>query len=88
LHAIHPFALSVLMKALKREDVDGIFRDLDAMEARAAPMNETIARVLAMTASEQAVAEALFSASELMVTQMALIQDYNAAPPPARRQSA
>jgi hypothetical protein len=82
LRAIHPFALSVMTKALKREGVDGIFRDLDAMEARAAPLNETIARVVAMTPPEQQVAEALFSASELMVTQMALIQDYNTAPPP------
>ena len=82
LRAIHPFGLSVLMKALNREGVEGIFRDLDAMEARATPMNETIARVVAMTPPEQEVAEALFSASELMVAQMALTQDYNAAPPP------
>lgn len=59
LRAIHPFALSVLMKALKRESVDGIFRDLHAMEARATPMNETIARVVAMTPPEQEIAEAL-----------------------------
>ena len=85
LRAIHPFGLSVLMKALKREGVDGIFRDLDAMEARAAPMNETIARTVAMTPPEQEVAEALFSASELMVAQFALIQDYNAAPPPVAK---
>jgi hypothetical protein len=82
LRAIHPFGLSVLMQALKREGVDGIFRDLDAMKARAASMNETIARVVAMTPPEQEVAEALFSASELMAAQMALIHDYNAAPPP------
>ncbi len=77
LRAIQPFALAVLVKALKREGVDGIFRDPEAMEARAAPMNETIARVVAMTPSEQELAEALFSASELMVAQLALIQDYN-----------
>lgn len=37
LRVIHPFALSVMMKALKRQGVDGVFRDLDAMEAQAAP---------------------------------------------------
>jgi hypothetical protein len=45
-------------------------------------LNETIARVVAMTPPEQEVAEALFSASELIVTQMALIQDYNRAATP------
>ena len=83
LRAIHPFALCVLMKALRREGVDGIFRDLDAMMAHAVPMNETVARTVAMTPPEQEVAEALFSASELMASQMALIQDYNTAQTPA-----
>jgi hypothetical protein len=82
LRAIHMFAVTVLMKALKRDGVEGIFRDLDAMEAKASPLNETIARVVAATPPEQKVAEALFSASELSVSQMMLIQDYNAAPPP------
>jgi hypothetical protein len=85
LRAVHPFALSVLMKALQREGVDGLSRDLDAMEARAAPLNETVARVVAMTPPEQEVAEALFAASELSVMQMALQQDYSAAPPPAMK---
>lgn len=35
-----------------------------------------------MTPPEQDVAEALFAASELIVTQIALIQDYNAVLPP------
>jgi hypothetical protein len=83
LRAVHPFALAVLMKELQREGVDGVFRDLDAMEARAVPLNETIARVFAMTPPEQAVAEAMFAASELSVMQMALQQDYDAASPPA-----
>jgi hypothetical protein len=85
LRAVHPFALSVLTKALQREGVDGIFRNIDAMEARAAPLNETIARVVAVTPPEQEVAEALFAASELSVMQLALIQDYNAASSPAMK---
>jgi hypothetical protein len=85
LRAVHPFALSVLMKALQRGGVDGLFRDVDAMEARAAPLNETVARVVAMTPPEQEVAEALFAASELSVMQMALQQDYSAAQPPAMK---
>jgi hypothetical protein len=82
LRAVHPFALSVLMKALDREGVAGLFRDLDAMEARAVPLNETVARMVAMTPPEQEVAEALFAASELAVMQFALQQDYSATPPP------
>jgi hypothetical protein len=82
LRAIHPFALGILVKELKREGVEGIFRDPDALQAQAAAINETIARVVAMTPPEQEVAEALFAASELMVAQMTFIQDYNAALPP------
>jgi Protein of unknown function (DUF2971) len=81
LRAIHPFALSVLFKELKRDGVDGIFRNLDAVQAQAATMNETVVRVAAMTPPQQEVAEALFLASELMAAQMALIQDYNTVPP-------
>ena len=83
LRAVHLFALSVLMNALQREGVDGLFRDLDAMEARAAHLNETVARVVAMTPPEQELAEGLFAACELSVMQMALQQDYSAAPQPA-----
>lgn len=77
LRAIHPFALGVLMKALKREGVDGVFRDVDAMVARAAPMNEAVARVAATTPADQQLAEALFAASQLQAMQLALQQDYN-----------
>jgi hypothetical protein len=85
LRAIHPFALSVLLKQLKREGVDGFFRDLDALYMQAAVMNETIARMAAMNSPEQEAAEVLFSASELIVAQMELIQDYNTPPPPEAR---
>ena len=53
------------------------------MEARAAHLNETVARVVAMTPPEQELAEGLFAACELSVMQMALQQDYSAAPQPA-----
>jgi hypothetical protein len=79
--AIHFFALLVLFRELKRAGVDTVLRDDDAFQAQAATMNERIARAVAMTPSEQEVAEALFSASELAVAQMALVQDYNRAAP-------
>jgi hypothetical protein len=71
------------MKALRREGVDGLFRDLDALEARTVSLNETIARVVTMTPPEQEVAEALFAAFELSVMQISLQQDYSAAASPA-----
>jgi len=82
LRAIHPFALCVLLKELKQEGVDGIFRDIDSLQTQAAAMNETIARVTAMRPPEQEAAEVLFSASELLMAQMELVQDYNTPPPP------
>jgi hypothetical protein len=82
LRGIHPFALSVLMKQLKREGVPDVFRDLDALQAQAATMTETVARVVGMKPADQELAEALFAASELTVAQMALVQDYAGALPP------
>jgi Protein of unknown function (DUF2971) len=82
LRALHPFALSVLLKQWRREGIDGFFRDLDALHTHAAAMNEAIARVAAMKPPEQEAAEVIFSASELMAAQMELIQDYNNPPPP------
>ena len=82
LRAIHPFALSVLWKELKREGVPEIFRDLEALHVHATAMKETITRVAAMPPPEQEVAEALYAASELMTAQMELGHDYNALPPP------
>jgi hypothetical protein len=82
LRAIHPFALAVLFKELKHRGLPAIFRDLDALQALAAPMKEAIARVVAMTPPEQEAAEVLFSASELMTMQMELGNDYNHPPQP------
>jgi hypothetical protein len=82
LRALHPFALSVLLKQWRREGIDGFFRDLDALHTNAEAMNEAIARVAAMKPPEQEAAEVIFSASELMAAQMELIQDYNNPPPP------
>jgi Protein of unknown function (DUF2971) len=82
LRALHPFALSVLLKQWRREGIDSFFRDLDALHTRAAAMNEAIARVAAMQPPEQEAAEVIFAASELMVAQMELIQDSNNPPPP------
>ena len=82
LRALHPFALSVLMGELNHHGVDRVFRDLDALQIQAAAMRETIVRVAAMQPAEQEVAEALFSASELMMAQMELIHDHNSAPAP------
>jgi hypothetical protein len=44
-------------------------------------MKEAIARIAAMTPPEQEVAEALYSASELVMAQMELGHDYNTPPP-------
>ena len=82
LRGIHMFALSVLMKQLKRDGVTGPFRDPDALRAQAPIMTETVARVVGMTPADQELAEALFAASELAVAQMALLQDYAGTLPP------
>jgi hypothetical protein len=82
LRAIHPFALSVLLKQWRHEGIDGFFRDLDALHTQATTMNETIARMAAMKPPEQEDAEVIFAASELMVAQLELIQDSNSPPPP------
>jgi hypothetical protein len=82
LRAVHPFALSVLLKQWKHEGIGGFFRDLDALRTHAAAMNDAIARVAAMKPPEQEAAEVIFAGSELMVAQMELIQDSNNPPPP------
>jgi hypothetical protein len=82
LRALHPSALALLVKELRVEGVEGILRDPDSFQVQVATMAETVGRVISMTPPEQEVAEALFGASELMVMQMVLIQDYNRALPP------
>ncbi len=54
LRGIQPFALSVLMKQLKREGVPVVFPDPNGLQAQTA----TVARVVGMTPADQELAEA------------------------------
>jgi len=82
IRSLHAFALSVMMSEFEALGVKGFFRDLDALRAQAANMKEAVARVAALKPPEPDVAEELFLSSELIMAQMALMQDYNTAPPP------
>jgi Protein of unknown function (DUF2971) len=79
LRCLHPFALSVMMTEFEQRGIKGIFRDLDALRAQAATMNEAAARVACLKPAEPDKAEAMFLAGELIMSQMQLIQDFNTA---------
>jgi hypothetical protein len=81
IRALHAFALTVLIRQLTRQGLDGIFRNLEVLHSLAAKMNETTAQVVALQPPEHEAIEALYSSSELIVAQMELIHDYNNAIP-------
>jgi hypothetical protein len=85
LRALHPFRLAVLLEELKGHGIDGIFRNVPALQAQASTLGENLSRVAELKPSDGEVAEELFAASELMTAQLELIHDYNHETPPEAR---